>query len=57
MQYPTAIDLVNTGKIRAKAMVTHRFGFEGIEDIRDGFNCAIIANATKAIKVMFNLSS
>ena len=55
MQYPTAIDLVSEGRIRAKEMVTHRFGFEGIEDVLGGFKCAINAFETKAIKVMFNL--
>lgn len=55
--YPTAIELVSEGRIRAKEMVTHRFGFEGIKDILDGFNCATNAFNTKAIKVMFHLPS
>lgn len=54
-QYPTAIDLVAEGKISANLLITHRYGFQGIEDVIGGFDCALNASKTKAIKVMFNL--
>ena len=56
MQYPAAIELVSEGRVRAKATVTHNFGFKGIEDVVDGFKCALHASETKAIKVMYNIN-
>lgn len=55
LQYPAAIDLVQKGRIRAGKMITHRFGFDGLDDVINGFQCAINMHSTKAIKVMFNL--
>jgi len=54
-QYPSAIELVEEGRIDAEPLVTHRFGFRGIEDVLAGFQCATDMAVTKAIKVMFNL--
>lgn len=55
LQYPLALEMIEDGRINVKPMVTHRYGFEGIDDVLAGFECAADAAKTKAIKVMFNL--
>lgn len=55
MQYPTAIEMLQEGRIDVKPMITHRFGFSGRDEVIAGFECAANAAKTKAIKVMFNL--
>jgi threonine dehydrogenase-like Zn-dependent dehydrogenase len=33
LQYPTAIELLQEGLIDVKPMITHRFGFDNIEQV------------------------
>jgi len=49
--YPTALELMSTGKIDIATMITHRFGFSE-EDILKGFRIAQTGEGN-AIKVMF----
>jgi len=53
--YPTAIELLQGGLIDVKPMITHRYGFTGVKEVVEGFECAANAAKTKSIKVMFNL--
>ena len=55
VQYPMAIEMLQEGKIDVKPMITHRFGFNGRDEVIAGFECAANAAKTKSIKVMFNL--
>lgn len=55
VQYPTALELLEQGLIDVKPMITHRYGFNSIEEVIAGFDCAANASQTKSIKVMFNL--
>ena len=55
MQYPTAIELIQSGVVDLKPMLTHRYDFNNEEDVIAGFECAANAGKTKSIKVMFNL--
>ncbi|GMH09050.1 hypothetical protein Nepgr_010890 [Nepenthes gracilis] len=50
--WPLCIDLLKTGKINVKPLITHRFGFSQNE-IEDAFETS--AGGGNAIKVMFNL--
>ena len=54
LQYPLCMELLTTGQIDLKPMVSHRFGFTP-EGISAGFQCVRNGKETKAIKVMFNL--
>ena len=49
--YPTAIEMMASGRVDLNAMVTHRYGFSE-EEVREGFEMAASGNA---IKVMFNI--
>ena len=55
LQYPLAIELIESGAIDLKPMITHRYNFNTEKDVIDGFECSANASKTKAIKVMFNL--
>lgn len=50
--WPLCIELLRTGKIDVKAIITHRFGFSQ-KGIEDAFQTS--AGGGNAIKVMFNL--
>jgi L-iditol 2-dehydrogenase len=43
-----------TQRVDVQPLITHRFGFSA-EEVRQGFDTAMRAAETKAIKVMFNL--
>jgi L-iditol 2-dehydrogenase len=55
--YHLAVELISTGKIDVKPLITHHFSLAGenfnIENVNAGFNLA--ASGEKAIKVMFTL--
>lgn len=53
-QYPLCLSLLSSGRVDVKPLITHRFGFSAAEVLR-GFDTAHRADATGAIKVMFNL--
>ncbi|KAH7557558.1 hypothetical protein JRO89_XS11G0180700 [Xanthoceras sorbifolium] len=50
--WPLCLDLLRTGKINVKPLITHRFGFSQ-KDVEDAFETS--AHGGTAIKVMFNL--
>ncbi|KAL3682545.1 hypothetical protein R1sor_000567 [Riccia sorocarpa] len=50
--YPLCINLLATGKVNVKPLITHRFGFSQ-EDVENAFKTS--AAGGSAIKVMFNL--
>lgn len=50
--WPLCIELLRTGKIDVKPLITHRFGFSQ-QDVEDAFETS--AGGGNAIKVMFNL--
>lgn len=50
--WPLCIDLLGTGKIDVKPLITHRFGFSQ-EEVKEAFETS--ARGGNAIKVMFNL--
>ncbi|KAL5744503.1 hypothetical protein ACOSQ2_027619 [Xanthoceras sorbifolium] len=50
--WPLCLDLLRTGKINVKPLITHRFGFSQ-KDVEDAFETS--AHGGSAIKVMFNL--
>lgn len=52
-----AIEMLREGRIDVKPMITHRYSFTNIEEVVAGFQCAVDAARTKAIKVMFNIPS
>ncbi|EFN56178.1 hypothetical protein CHLNCDRAFT_30796 [Chlorella variabilis] len=52
--YPLCLSLLSSGRVDVKPLITHRFGFSAAEVLR-GFDTAHRADATGAIKVMFNL--
>ena len=43
-----------TQRVDVRPLITHRFGFSA-EGVRQGFDTAMRAAETKAIKVMFNM--
>ena len=53
-QYPLCIDMLHSGAVDVKPMITHRFGFSA-QQIAAGFDCAVRSRETRAVKVMFNL--
>lgn len=54
LQYPTCIELISSGRVDIKPLITHRFGFSQ-EDVLEGFDVASRPDQTGAIKVMFDL--
>lgn len=52
--YPLCLSLLSSGRVDLKPLITHRFGFSE-EEVLQGFDTAFRADATGAIKVMFNL--
>ncbi|KAL5567789.1 hypothetical protein UlMin_024364 [Ulmus minor] len=50
--WPLCIEMLRTGKIDVKPLITHRFGFSQ-EEVEDAFDTS--AGGGNAIKVMFNL--
>lgn len=50
--YPLCINLLKSGKIDVRPLITHRFGFSQ-EEVEKAF--ATSAGGGNAIKVMFNL--
>jgi len=50
--WPICLDLLSSGKIDVKPLITHRFGFSQ-EEIEKAFK--ISADGSSSIKVMFNL--
>ncbi|PON57840.1 Alcohol dehydrogenase superfamily, zinc-type [Trema orientale] len=50
--WPLCIELLRTGKIDVKPLITHRFGFSQ-KEVEDAFETS--AGRGNAIKVMFNL--
>jgi len=54
LQYPLCIQLISSGRINVKPLITHRFGFSQ-RDVLEGFGTAHRADETGAIKVMFNI--
>eukprot|EP00249_Psilotum_nudum_P016325 c25767_g1_i1 orf=1242-2354(+) len=50
--YPMCIDLISTGKIDVRPLITHRFGFTQ-KDVEEAFETS--ARGGDAIKVMFNI--
>jgi L-iditol 2-dehydrogenase len=54
LQYATCIGLLSSGRIDAKPLITHRFGFNA-KDVLEGFETASKPDQTGAIKVMFNI--
>lgn len=50
--YPLCINLLKTGKIDVRPLITHRFGFSQ-KEVEEAFETS--ANGGTAIKVMFNL--
>lgn len=54
MQYPLCLQLLASGRVDVKPLITHRFGFSGA-GVAQGFETAHRADQTGAVKVMFNL--
>ena len=52
MQYPMCLSLLEDKKIDVLPMISHRLGFSE-EDLAKGFDIALRAAETKAIKVIF----
>ncbi|GAB4813511.1 hypothetical protein N2152v2_000557 [Parachlorella kessleri] len=52
--YPLCIQLIASGRVDVKPLITHRFGFSQ-QAVLDGFGTAHRADETGAIKVMFNI--
>lgn len=50
--YQMCIDLISSGRINVKPLVTHRYGFSQ-EEVEKAFDTS--AKGGAAIKVMFNL--
>jgi L-iditol 2-dehydrogenase len=53
--YPTCIDLISSGAVDVKKIITHRFDLSReftAAAVKDGFNAA---SNPKAVKVMFQL--
>ena len=54
MQYPMCLELLEDKRIDCEPFITHRFGFSA-EEVAKGFQTAMAAKTTGAIKVMFNM--
>ncbi|XP_024395168.1 sorbitol dehydrogenase isoform X1 [Physcomitrium patens] len=50
--YPLCLDLISSGRVNVKPLITHRFGFNQ-KDVVDAFETS--AKGGSSIKVMFNL--
>jgi L-iditol 2-dehydrogenase len=50
--YQLCIDMISSGRIDVKPLITHRFGFSQ-KDVEDAFETS--AKGGSAIKVMFNI--
>lgn len=50
--YPLCLDLLSSGRINVKPLITHRFGFSE-KEVKEAFETSF--SGRNAIKVMFNL--